>query len=150
MKLYDPNLVKLIAAGVPVLGGYQDGSFVEVKFMSADYESQVGTDGEVVRSQLHDKRGTVTIKLMQSADANAALNTVRLLGQSAGSGADIGPLSVSDLNGKLVLAAPHSWVVKYPDSDFDKTAKTREWVFECDVLTANYASPVVGYPVVTP
>ncbi len=138
MKLYDPNRVKLVAAGVPVAGGYQDGSFVEVKFMSADYESMAGTDGEVVRSQFHDKRGTVTIKLMQSADANVALSVVRTLGQVAGNGADIGPLAIVDLNGNTLWSAPHSWIVKSPDADFDKTAKVREWTFECDALTNQY------------
>lgn len=145
MKLYDPNRVKLVAAGVPISGGYVDGSFVEVKFMSADYESSVGTDGEVVRNQLHDKRGSVTIKLMQSADANAPLNAVRILGQTVGNGADIGPLSISDLNGAQIWAAPHSWIVKFPDADFDKTVKPREWTFECDLLATSYANAVTGY-----
>lgn len=134
MKLYDPNRVKLMAAGVPITGGYQDGSFVEIKFMSADYESMCGTDGEVVRNQLHDKRATVTIKLMQTADANTTLAAVRILGQLVGNGADIGPLSISDLNGAQLWAAAHSWIVKAPDADYDKTAKAREWNFETDKM----------------
>lgn len=135
MKLYDPTKVKIVIAGVPIAGGFADGSFVQIKAAADDFSTVVGTDGETTRNALKNRNATVTIRLMQSADANAALSVVSNLDRS---GAFVPlPMLITDLNGNTLYAAAHSWIQRPPDVDYDKEAKEREWVCGTDNLTRN-------------
>jgi hypothetical protein len=129
--VYDPNEVSIVAAGVPVEGGFADGTFVEVDQDSDDFVDVVGVDGDVTRSKTNDRRGTITITLMQSSQSNAVLSALSNIDRKTGNGAGVGPLLIKDNQGTTLYAAEKSWIAKPPAAGFDKTAGPRAWKIRC-------------------
>lgn len=129
VRAYNPDKVIAVIVGVPVssLKGYADGSFIEYTQVSDDFADEAGTDGDVTRSILLDRRITIKVKLMQSSAANAALSAVLAADRASPNGVAVGPTSITDLSGSSLLLCPKSWIVRAPDADYDKTAKVREW-----------------------
>lgn len=131
LKTYYPDQISLIVCGIPIKGGYADGSFVTIKRTTPTYTSKAGTDGEVTRTRTNDGRCTIEIKLMQSSDANAALSALENLDRKATGGAGVGPTAINDLAGTSEFFAAKSWIANPPDVDYDREAKERVWTIEC-------------------
>lgn len=125
--VYDPNEITIMVCGIPIEGGFADGSFVEVDQDSDDFDDVVGTDGDVTRSKTNDRRATVTLTLMQSSEANALLSALNNLDRKQSNGAGVGPLLIKDNQGTSLYAAEKSWIAKPPTAGFDKKAGPREW-----------------------
>lgn len=125
--VYDPNEVSIVVAGIPIEGGFADGSFIEIEQESDDFEDVVGTDGDVTRSKTNDRRATCTLTLMSSANANLLLSAISNIDRKASNGAGVGPFLVKDNQGSTLFAAEKSWVAKPPTAVFDKTATPRAW-----------------------
>lgn len=134
--VYDPNEVSILVCGIPIEGGFADGSFVEIAYTSDAFVTVVGADGDVTRSKTNDKRATITITLMQSSNSNQLLSALANLDQRAGNGAGVGPLLIKDNQGLSLYSGEHSWIAKQPDAVFDKTAGPRAWKIECAALEA--------------
>lgn len=130
-KVYDPEKVSIIICGIPISGGYADGSFIEIEQDSNDFNDVVGTDGEVTRSKSNDRRATIRVRLMQSASANNALSALNALDKKAGNGAGVGPSMIRDKQGTTLFAASKSWIAKPPAVTFDRTATERVWEIRC-------------------
>jgi hypothetical protein len=125
---YDPKKVIITFGGVPI-GGYADGTFVEIAPNDADgFKKQVGADGEVARAQSSDNTHQVTITLMQSSDSKAYLSSVRnadkLLGHS------LLTLSVTDLSGGSLGFWPQAWIRGDPTWGFGKELTERQWIID--------------------
>lgn len=133
-KVYDSNQVSLSFMGVPIDSGYADGEFLTLEQAEADFDSVVGTDGEVTRSKTNNHSATITLKLMQSSDGNLALSVINTLDKSVPNGAGIGAMLIRDRQGTSVYSAAHCWISKPPDVSFDKTAKDRSWTLMCSDL----------------
>lgn len=131
--IYDPNEVSLMVAGVPVEGGFADGTFIEIIQMSPDFTSKVGVDGDVTRSKTNDRRATIRITLMQSSNSNQLLSAMSNIDRKKSNGAGVGPMLIKDNQGLSLYSAEHSWISKPPDVTFDKEAGPRVW--ECEVAT---------------
>ena len=127
---YDSDQYVITLGGI-VFAGYADGSFLKIEMESDDYDDVAGTDGTVVRSKNLDGRATVTCSLLQSSFTNNALSAMRLVGLAAPNGANIVPFVMKDLNGTTVCAAAHAWLKRLPDQEFDRAAKSRDWVIRC-------------------
>ncbi len=125
--VYDPNEMTIVVAGIPIEGGFADGAFIEVVQESDDFVEVVGADGDVTRSKSNDRRATITISLMQSAEANALLSALSTLDVNTSNGAGVGPMLIKDNQGTTVFSAEKSWIAKGPDAAFDKTAGARAW-----------------------
>jgi hypothetical protein len=125
--IYDPNEVTVVVAGVPIEGGFADGTFIEIVQESDDFVDSIGADGDVTRSKTNDRRATITLTLMQSSEANALLSALSTLDVTASNGAGVGPLMIKDNQGTAKYTAEKSWVAKPPDAAFDKTAGPRAW-----------------------
>jgi hypothetical protein len=122
-----------IAIG-PVLvdSGFADGEFLRVEQESDATEDVAGTDGEVAVSRTNDYRATITVLLLQTADANLGLSVLANLARSSpGMAGAIVPSLVRDRNGASLYTAENSWVQRPPDASFDRTAQSREWAVRC-------------------
>ncbi len=119
----------------PVLinSGYADGEFCTIEMDSDSAVDVVGTDGEVCVSRTNDRRATVTIKLLQSSQINTMMGIWYRTFIAGGGG--IFPLLIKDLNGGARFSAPVSWILKPPDTSYDRTATTREWTIRCGHLS---------------
>lgn len=134
LKIYDPDQVIVVICGIRITGGYAEDSFIEFDQDSDDFEDVAGVDGEVTRSKTNDRRGTITLRLMQSADANNALSVLSNLDRSAHNGAGVGPTTIKDKGGTSLFVATKSWVAKPPPVTFARKAKEREWKIRCAVV----------------
>lgn len=125
--VYDPDNVSIMVCGIPIEGGFADGTFIEIEQDSDDFVDVVGTDGAVTRSKTNDRRATITITLMQSSESNALLSALNNIDRKAKNGAGVGPCLITDNQGTSLYAGEKSWIAKPPTAGFDKTAGPRAW-----------------------
>lgn len=134
-KVYTSDEVTIAIGPVLVDSGYADGEFLRVEGETDITEDVVGTDGEVAVSRTNDYRATITVLLLQTADANLGLSVLANLAvNSPGMAGAIVPTLVRDRNGSSLYTAENSWVQKAPDASFDRTAQSREWPVRCAKL----------------
>ena len=131
-RVYNPEEIIFFIGPVLITSGFADGEFLRVEGETDDVQDVAGADGEVAISRSNDRRATVTLILLQTAQANAGLtvlsNLVRNAPNMAGA---VQPCGVRDGNGSTRFAAENSWIMKPPDASFDRTAQPREWPIRC-------------------
>src|SRR5882672_5498738 len=113
VKTYDPDQISIAIVGIPVTGGFAEGSMVDIEQDEDGFVEVVGTGGDVTRSKKLNRMCTMTLRLMQASDSNALLSALYNLDQNAPNGAGIGSSEVKDLAGTSVF--------------FDATDTVREW-----------------------
>lgn len=129
LKTLDPDQYTIAALGV-LVDGYADGEFVTLEWAEEAFKTVVGTDGQVARSKNMNKLATITVKLLQTSSSNALLSAIHIQDRAAANGAGVGPFLIRDRQGATVYAAEKAWIKKAPNVSLDKTATSREWVFE--------------------
>ena len=142
VKNYDPKKVVVTFGGVP-MGGYTDGDFIEIAPSDADgFKKQVGSDGEVGRSQSSDNTHNVTITLMQSSLSNNHLSGIRTADKLTGKMKL--PLSITDLNGTSLHFWPEAWIKGDPTWGYGKEMKERQWTFDTGQEAADNKGGYLG------
>jgi hypothetical protein len=121
---YDPKKVIITLGGVPI-GGYADGTFVQVDPNSETWTKKVGADGEVARGLSNDNTHTIQITLMQTSLSNKYLRTVFNADKLTGLG--MLPLSITDLNTMDVYFWPQAWVSTDPSTGRAKETTDAQW-----------------------
>lgn len=136
VQTYDPKSIQVIVAG-NVIGGFAE-ELVRIVPEANIYDDDIGAQGEVVRFATNDKRGTVTITLLQTSQSNLFLSTLAKTDQFSGSG--VFPLVIKDTKGNDIHIAPQAWIMKMPDTAYRKGVETREW----QIRVANMQSVIGG------
>ena len=131
VKEYDADQIVILIAGIPIsqgagVSGYADGEFVAVKF--PDFFTDVrGTDGAIARSKTNDFTCDITVNLLQTNAANAALSLLFAADANQPNGAGIGSFVLLDLQGTTLVTCAASWIKKLPDITLDRGATGRSW-----------------------
>ena len=134
-KRYDAAQVTLFFMGLLINSGYADGEFLTIVQETPDYETVVGTDGEVSRSRTNNRHATIMVKLAQTSQGNTLFSTLSNAGLLAANGADIGPMLVRDrVSGTCMYTAGNCWVSEWPTVSYDNKVTMRNWTLECDDL----------------
>lgn len=131
---YDANQVTIAISGIPITGGFADGEFLTIEPSEDGFTEVVGTSGEVVRSKTFNRTATVTLRFLQTAEANDFLGSLYETDYAAPNGAGIGAFAVRDLNGTALYTAPNCWIKRRPTATFGREATEREWVIMVDDL----------------
>ena len=131
VKTYDLDQVGFSFAGVPISGGYGEGSSILIKRNAPLYLFKVGRAGDVVRSRNNDKTGTVELTLLQAEAANSTLNTIRLNDEYAANGAGIGAFLCRDRSNGDEYYAAEAWIHELPETEFGQETTDRKWVLIC-------------------
>ncbi len=121
---YNPAEVDVIVAGF-MLTGFADGTFVDIERDTDTFEDVAGANGEVARVMKNDKRGNITITLMQTSDDNKTLSNLHLADESTGSG--VFPVLVKDNSGDSIFSGAVCWIKKPAKAGYSKGVETREW-----------------------
>jgi hypothetical protein len=121
---YDPKKVIITLGGVPI-GGYADGTFVQIDPNGEIWQKKVGADGEVARSLSNDNTATVQITLMQTSLSNIYLKTVMNADKLTGLG--MLPLSFTDMNTGEERFWPEAWVSAEPSTGRAKETTDTQW-----------------------
>jgi hypothetical protein len=127
VKSYDPKQVIVTVGGAP-MSGFADGTFIAISRQNDAFTSVAGADGEVARAKSNDKRGEMTITLMQTSLSNDILSGIATLDEKSNLG--VVPVIVKDLSGTTTFFSGTAWIRKIPDSEFGKEIANREWVLE--------------------
>lgn len=131
MKIYNADEITVVFGPVIISSGFADGTFVEIEQESDDFTDVVGAAGEVTRNKTSDRRATVTLTLMQTADANDALSVINNLDRNTDGAAGVNPLVIRDRNGRALYEAEQAWIQAPPTATFDREATERAWVIRC-------------------
>ena len=136
LKIYDATEVDFSFAGIPITGGFDDGEFIRIERETEKFQDQVGTDGEVVRTSTKDNRATITLILMQTAEANEVLRGLVNADDATPGGSGVGALQIDSKrnDGGVLHEASRAWIQTPPDHAYDREATSREWRFRCDNL----------------
>jgi hypothetical protein len=121
---YDPKKVILTLGGVPI-GGYADGTFVQVDPNSETWVKKVGADGEVSRALSNDNTNTIQITLKQMSLSNTYLRTVMSADKLTGLG--MLPFSFVDLSTGEAHFWPEAWVSTDPSLGRAKEETDMQW-----------------------
>jgi hypothetical protein len=121
---YDPKKVIITLGGVPI-GGYADGTFIQVDPNSETWIRKVGADGEVSRSLSNDNTHTIQITLKQMSLSNLYLRTVMFADKLTGLG--ILPFSIIDLSTGESHFWPQVWVSTTPPLGRAKEETDIQW-----------------------
>lgn len=132
LKRYDAAQVTMVFMGLLIDSGFADGEFLTIEASAPDYETVVGTDGEVSRSRTNNRHATIMVKLAQTSDGNTFLTALLTAGLLAKNGADVGPMLVRDrVSGTCTWTASKCWIAKPPNVSLDNKVTMREWTLEC-------------------
>lgn len=127
----DPKDVIFIAAGL-IITGYAQDTYIEVGRESNQVEDEVGAEGDVARRITNDKRGNITVTLLQTSRSNLILSGLARADELSGDG--IFPILIKDNRGNDLFIAPNSWIMKMPNVIYRAGVETRAWVFRCSNL----------------
>lgn len=127
IKTYDVKKLSIIVGTRPMTG-LADGTVVTVRRNEDAFTTQIGADGEGVRSKTNNRSGQIELSLQQGSDDNAFLSEIAIADELANGG--VVPILVKDNLGNSLYAAESAWIKKVPDSEFARETGTRTWVFE--------------------
>lgn len=131
----DPKDVTVIVAGNIIEGFAQEQIVVERE--SNQVEDEIGADGDVARRITNDRRGTITITLLQTSRSNLFLSGLAVADELSGS--VLFPVIVKDQRGNDLHVAPNAWVQKMPRTSYRAGVESREWK-----IRTNYLNIFVG------
>lgn len=108
--------------GTDAIEGFAEGTGISVTWESDLTSDQAGMNGDVVVSDLNDRRATVTITLLATSASNASLNARAQFGIK-------GPFELRNVRtGELAVFSEWCWVQAMPQIDIAAEASPRAWV----------------------
>jgi hypothetical protein len=140
LSSYDPKRVIVTYGGVPI-GGYADGTFVNITPGADNFSPVVGADGEVARAMSNNNTHTVEITLLQSSLSNEYLSLCKNADKLTGLG--MLPLQILDANGGTLFFWPQAWISKDPNYEFGNDITDRNWTFETGQIAAQNEGGIV-------
>jgi hypothetical protein len=118
----------LIAVGAIKMQGFGDGNAIEIEAQGDAWVTIVGVDGSVARAATNNTLSKVTIKLLQTAPANAKMSQIFLADTGVPTGLVV-PFVFRDLAGSDQFTSPFFWVNKRPKIERGAKIATIDW--EC-------------------
>ena len=110
-----------------IIGGFAEGTFVEVEMSEDAFTSYVGSTGEVCHTRSHNRTAKITLTLMQTSRSNDVLSSLALADRHLGN--VVGPFSVVDGNGSMICSSAECRIAKFPKMERGKESATVVWEF---------------------
>lgn len=127
MGSYSPNDVAVSIDGVPITG-FAEGSFIDAEFDTDAATMTEGADGNAaVAMKKGMRKGTVTLRLMQTALANNLLNTYLKAQQGAAFAGAFPNFQVLNMQGGERVSMPRAVIAKEPQISYSDGIEAREW-----------------------
>lgn len=123
-KTYDPKDV-FINFGAISMGGYADGTFVEVSHPSDDFDDVSGADGTVARSKNNDERLYVKVTLVQTSETHKAMSAHSNIDRRTKLG--VVPFGMSSKAEGSKWIGKYSWIKTRPNFTYAKGIEAWEW-----------------------
>jgi hypothetical protein len=126
MQYFDPDLVDVIISGVPI-SGFGPDTICKFKEDGKRFKIVKGVKGDVTRSKILAKVGTLTIVTMSTSKSNDVLSLLHQTDISTPGGAGVVAALIRDRNGTSLLAAPIAFVETMPEISYTGEAHPVEW-----------------------
>jgi hypothetical protein len=110
-----------------MLGGFAEGTFIEVEMSEDAFMSYVGSTGEVCHTRNHNLTAKITLTLMQTSRSNDYLSEIAEADRAFGD--EYGPFSVKDGNGSTLCFSSECRIAKLPKVERGKESATVVWEF---------------------
>ena len=125
MKTYDPTEVQ-VNVGTLTLTGFAEGSFIKVAKTTPElFKKKVGAKGEVSRSRVVDKSGTIEVTLKHTSPVNSKLYAI------AQNPATFPVSVIENAENKFAAAATEAWIEKMPSPEFSAEEPSAVWTIGC-------------------
>lgn len=120
-----------VALGGLEITGFDEDAGVVVDYLSQNYDSNVGSDGDVTVWKLHDPRRTITFTLKGDSPSNEYLSGLATLADIATDGTAFFSALVKDQNGTTKINSRLAVVMSRPSVEIKESASPRVWVVLC-------------------
>jgi len=134
---YDPAKVDMILNGVR-LTGFASGTFISIEYNADSWSTQVGADGEAVRSKSNDQSAQVTVTVLPGSPANAILGGLKALDDADNRGA--AACMIKDPHSNTVHLSEGMYVKKEPNTVYAVEGQAKEWTLETGRLKAAHGA----------
>lgn len=124
VRTYDASQVVIVVNG-NAIGGYADGTFIELERELESYTKVVGADGTTSRAKTNNLSGSITITLAQTSPSNDVLSALHDQDQTDNTA--IFPIIVKDMMGNSQMFSGTGWVEGLPKTDYGKDIANRQW-----------------------
>lgn len=132
----DPKSVTVVVDGKIIEGFGPDQIVIERE--SNQIEDEIGADGDVARRVTNDRRGTITLSLLQTSRSNLILSSLAVADELTGD--IIFAVAIRDQRGRDVHLAPNAWIRKMPRTTYRAGVEMRVW----EIRTSNLNMLVGG------
>lgn len=129
LHTYSPKDVSISIAGIHTVGGYVEGTFVELIKNTKPFETQIAMDGTRERLYHHDEGYQLKITLAQSSPSNNVLSVLHNIDLVTRMGKF--PLMLRDGMGQTSFFSATTWIEQTPDVTFSNKMEDRVWIFGC-------------------
>lgn len=123
LETFDPKNIELIIGG-NLISGFAD-DMVTADRDANIFDDEAGAQGDVVRFANNDKRGLITVKLLQTSKSNLFLSGLAKADEFTGLG--IFPVILKDTRGNDLVVAAQAWIQKIASISYKRGVETREW-----------------------
>lgn len=130
-RSYNPSLVTMTWAG-QIIGGFAEGTFIEVERNEDAFSLVVGAGGEAARVMNRNRSGRVTLTLLASSQSNDVLSAIQNTDELSATG--VAPLFLKELNGTTACHSENAWLMRPANVERAKEMSEVQWVFECEDL----------------
>lgn len=130
---YNPALIRLALAGFALArgggkSGYAEDTFLKVTSDGPSFIVVKGADGTVNRIATNERGLKIEFSTMQTNQlTNAFLSALLTSDENSPNGAGIGTFVMQDLQGTTKLGCSACWIEGFPDQEWGKSAKARNW-----------------------
>jgi hypothetical protein len=131
----DPKSVTVTVAGAIIEGFSPD--MIKVARDSNQIEDEVGPDGDVARRVTNDRRGSITLTLLQTSRSNLVLSSLAIADELSGN--ILFPVIIKDQRGNDLYIAATAWIRKMPEATYRAAVEHRVWE-----IRTNYLNMFVG------
>ncbi len=131
VQTYDPKDVAVSIDGKLITGFGED--MISAERENPQVDDLSGAQGDVARVMTNDKRGTVTITLLQTSPSNLILSDLANLDGVDGAN-KVFPLMIKDNRGDDIIQAEDAWISQPPRTVYNKSVEAREWTIRAGKL----------------
>ncbi len=132
LKTYSAKEVAIAFGDISIDSGFNDGEFCRIEFKADMFSLKIGADGQGHRSATNNNSATITLTVMQ--DANAHLLLSAWANAARQDPHKTSPLTIKLINNGKSYIAEKAWISKQATDSFAAEVSSREWTIETHEL----------------
>jgi len=128
LNIYSPSDVTVLLGGVIPVGGFSDGTFLEITKDIPPFVSKRATDGTTHRLYIKDSNYTIKFTLAQSSDTNDKLSRIQYLDETT----QIAhfPILIKDSLGNSKFFSSVAFIDGVPAQTYSQGMEARTWTLK--------------------